>query len=103
MSRSDDQLERHKKALIERFRRSMHDRAKLAILTYMEQNPAWQPEELKIMTNYYIRKYALNNRYVPAVPKDAIDATFGKEESTKVEPHADTAGTEGTPSSQESG
>ena len=60
------------KALVDKFRRSMHDKAKLAVLQYMEQHPQWSPEELKIVINLFLRKYGLNNRYVPPVTKAAV-------------------------------
>lgn len=61
----------------------MMDKAKLAILSYMEQNPHWTPEELKIVINVYIRKYGLNNRYVPDRPRSELNAMVGEE--SKVE------------------
>lgn len=95
VDRSAQQKVRHHKALLQRFRASMSDRAKLSILSYMEQNPQWTPEELKIITNYFIRKYGLHNRYVPAVPKAAVDAVELHENAGgKVETNADAPGTQ---------
>jgi hypothetical protein len=80
VNRSEEQQKRHKQAVVEKFMLSMRDNAKLAILSYMEQNPYWTPEELKTITNYYIRKYGLHNRYVASVPNQFADGLEGKVE-----------------------
>jgi hypothetical protein len=72
--RAEEQKERHVDAMTARFMKSMQDRAKLAIINYLQQNPHWTPEELKHVINIFTRKYALHNRYIPPVTKAALDA-----------------------------
>ena len=94
VDRGAQQKVRHHKALIQRFRQSMRDRAKLTILAYMEGNPDWSPEALKLVVNGAIRKYDLHNRYVPAIPKAAVDGAVAHADAGGKVEHADTPGTE---------
>lgn len=98
IDRSEQQRERHQRAMTQKFMRSMQDRAKLGIINYLQTNPHWTPEELKMVINVYIRKYALNNRYVPPVSQASVDAAELYGEESKVETNVpDAGGTETTP------